>query len=304
MRSDSLLRRALDLKLAIPAFNIPYLPMMEPVIAAVKDEDTVAIIAVARLEWEKFESGGIEPIYREFTRLRDSDHVRLHLDHVPVIDEDDERVDYGPIIRRAIDLGYESVMIDGSRLPFAENVEITRRICESAHERDIPVEAELGAVLGHEASPSMSYDEIVATKAGFTNPDEAERFVRETGCDWLSIAFGNIHGAISEALRDQKKVAGRFDVEHLDAVYSRIGIPIVLHGGSGVTTDVLHAAIAHGIAKVNVGTDIRQEHEREIRGGSLEKAREAVYERTRTLIRDHFRMSGTRTALLAGPDAG
>jgi ketose-bisphosphate aldolase len=214
-----------------------------------------------------------------------------------VIDEDDLRVDWEPIIRQAIDLGYQSVMIDGSRLEFAENVAITRQVCEIAHRHDVPVEAELGAVLGHEASPTMTYEQILETRSGFTDPDEAERFVQETGVNWLSVAFGNIHGAVSEALRDQKKVEGRLDVAHLEAIFTRIGIPIVLHGGSGIATDTVQRAIAAGIAKVNVGTDIRQEYEREIRAGSPDRAREAVYRRTRELIRDHFRISGKRAQL-------
>ena len=323
MRTNEIVRRAAELKVAIPAFNIPYLPMMEPVVRATRDEDTFSLLAVARLEWIKFESGSMAAVRREYERFADSEHVRLHLDHIPVIDEDDQRVDYIANIREALDLGYESVMIDGSRLPFDENVAATARVVEAAHAAGVPVEAELGAVLGHEAEPSMSYEEIVATRAGFTDPEEAARFVRESSCDWLSVAFGNIHGHVSKALRDKEKVAARLDIEHLERIRAGAQVPLVLHGGSGISTEMLQEAVRAGIAKVNVGTDIRQVYERTLRqsgGGAggeagdagaragtggpaggdpaIAAAREAVYERTRELIREHFRISGMAGRLL------
>ncbi len=298
MRTNEIVKRAAELKIAIPAFNIPYLPMMEPVVRAVEDEDTFGLLAVARLEWIKFESGSMAAVRHEYGRFAESKHVRLHLDHIPVIDEDDERVDYLAHIREALELGYESVMIDGSRLPFDENVEATARVVEAAHTAGVPVEAELGAVLGHEAEPSMSYEEIVATRTGFTDPEEAARFVHETRCDWLSVAFGNIHGHVSKALRDKEKVAARLDIEHLERIRAGAQVPLVLHGGSGISTAMMQDAIRAGIAKVNVGTDIRQVYERKLReaGGA---ARDAVYERTRELLREHFRISGMADRLLA-----
>src|SRR5512143_3440028 len=107
---------ALKAGVAIPAFNVPHLPMVEPVIRAVVDHNSFALIETARLEWIKFEAGGPDKVAKEFFRWRDPDHVRLHLDHIPVIDEDGQQVDYLSIIRMAIGLGYDSVMVDGSRL--------------------------------------------------------------------------------------------------------------------------------------------------------------------------------------------
>ena len=100
-------------------------------------------------------------------------------------------------------------MVDGSRLPFTKNVDATKRVADMAHTAGIPCEAELGAVLGHENGPRPSYEELFSTGKGFTNPEEAYRFVESTGCDWLSVAVGNVHGAISGALKDQKKVEAR-----------------------------------------------------------------------------------------------
>src|SRR5512136_1725944 len=86
----------------VPAFNVPYLPMMKPVIRAVVDLDSFALIEVARIEWLKFECRDLGAVMEEFTRWNAPDHVRLHLDHIPVIDEDGEEVDYMPILREAI----------------------------------------------------------------------------------------------------------------------------------------------------------------------------------------------------------
>ncbi len=292
MTSVDVMNRALTLKCALPAFNIPYLHMMEPIIAAVQDEESVAMIAVARVEWMKFKSKGIKPVYQEFTRLSNGRHTLLHLDHVPVIDEDDQQVDFREIISRAIDLGYKSIMVDGSRLPFEENVKATALITELSHARGIPVEAELGKVLGHESGPSLSYEEILRTRTGFTDPDETRRFIDLTECDWLSVACGNIHGAVSELLKDREKPAGQLDIEHISRLFAAAGIPLVLHGGSGVTADVLRRAIQAGITKVNVGTDLRQVYERAVKNSSIEQAQLEVYSRTREMIAEYFNNQG------------
>jgi fructose-bisphosphate aldolase class II len=103
--SADIMIKVREKKLAVPAFNIPYLPMLEPVVRAVRDEDSFALIEVSRIEWEKFQSKSIEAVAEEYARWADPEHVRLHLDHVPVIDEDHQRVDYMPLIERAIAAG-------------------------------------------------------------------------------------------------------------------------------------------------------------------------------------------------------
>jgi fructose-bisphosphate aldolase class II len=285
---------------AIPAFNVPYLPMVKPVIQAVVDQDSYALIAVARLEWIKFESRSLAAVVEEFAKWNEPDYVRLHLDHVPVIDEDNLKVDYLSIIREAIGLGYQSVMVDGSRLDLEGNIGATRQVVEVAHKAGIPCEAELGAVLGHEAGPLPPYEELFESGRGFTDVKEAERFVQETGCDWLSVAIGNIHGAVSGVLKDKKKVEARLNLDHLEKLRQATGIPLVLHGGSGVRQEFLLAAIKKGIAKVNIGTEIRQAYESALReSGSVATAQDAVYERTCWLIRDYFGLAGVRK-LVAG----
>jgi len=280
----------------IPAFNIPYLPMVEPVIRALKDCNSFGLVTVARLEWEKFESGSLEAVRDEYARFRLPGHTRLHLDHVPVIDEDGLRVDYAGIIRRAIDAGYESVMVDGSRLPFSENVACTRTIVDMAHAAGIPVEAELGAVMGHEAGPLPPYEQLFASGKGFTDPDEARQFVEATRVDWLSVAIGNIHGAISAAAKSATKVAARLNIDHLGRIHALTGIPLVLHGGTGINKECILDSVRHGIAKINVATAIRQPYERMIEKG-VGAAQDAVYAAMLTVIRDDLEVQDSTTIL-------
>jgi len=290
-----IISNASEAGIVIPAFNVPYLPMVEPVVRAVVDQDCFALIETARLEWIKFEAQGPAAVIEEFEKWNELDYVRIHLDHVPVIDEDNLAVDYLSIIREAIELGYQSVMVDGSRLDLEGNIAATGQVVEMARRAGIPCEAELGAVLGHEAGPLPPYEELFESGRGFTDVGEAERFVQETDCDWLSVAIGNIHGAVSGALKDRKKVEAKLNLDHLERLRQATGVPLVLHGGSGVKREHLLAAIKKGIAKVNIGTEIRQAYESALReSGSVTAAQDAVYERACWLIRDYFGMAGTR----------
>jgi fructose-bisphosphate aldolase class II len=285
--------------LLIPAFNIPYLPMVEPVIRAVVVEGVFALLEVARVEWRKFESRSMAAVYEEFHKYADPAYVGLHLDHIPVIDEDGLRIDHLEIIREAIGLGFDSVMVDGSRLELEENIRETRRAVALAHQAGIPCEGELGAVFGHEEGPLPPYEELFRSGRGFTDPGEASRFVAESGCDWLSVAFGNIHGRISQAVRDEKKAAARLDIGHLEKISKAAGIPLVLHGGSGIRQRYVLEAMKKGIAKMNIGADIRQAYARVLReGGKPEDARTAVYRRVRWLLKDYLRLSGSRSRVV------
>lgn len=285
-------------RIVIPAFNIPHLPMVKPVIQAITDEKAVAMVQVARLEWEKFSSESLEAVAEEYFKYHVPEYTLLHLDHVPVIDEDHLRVDYMPIFKRAVKAGYMSCMIDGSRLDLDGNIAATREAAEFAHEHGLAIEAELGAVMGHEGDGvNMDYEEVFRTKKGFTDPDEASRFVKESGCDWLSVAAGSIHGAIAEGTRNQKKPAARLDTEHIAALKKAADIPLVLHGGSGIRVSYILDGIENGIAKINIGTEIRQAYEEGMgSAGDIERGRDAVYRKVREEIRD-LRVTGTHDIL-------
>jgi len=294
-----IIHKAYNLGIAIPAFNIPYLPMLEPVVNAVIDADSFALIETARLEWIKFESKGPAFIAQEFAKWGKSDYVRLHLDHVPALDEDNLRVDYLPIFEEALALGYESVMIDGSRLPLSENIRVTQSVVELAHKMGVPVEAELGSVIGHESGPMPPYEELYMSGKGFTDKDEARQFAHSTACDWLSVAIGNVHGAIAAGRKDQKKVEARLNLTYLDQLNRALGIPLVLHGGSGIQQENVRLAMKKGIAKINIGTEIRQPYEVMWKTrGNISEAQEAVYERTKWVLQDFLGVAGTRKAVL------
>lgn len=295
IKTGEIIKNALKAGVVIPAFNMPHLPMVEPVIKAVTEQDSFALIQVARLEWEKFESKSLKAVRDEFAKFDNPKNVRLHLDHVPVIDEDYLQVDYVAIIKEAIALGYASVMVDGSRLDLDENIAATAKVAKLAHDAGIVCEAELGAVLGHESGPLPPYEEIFASGEGFTRLEEAKKFVAESGCDWLSVAIGNIHGAISGASKDKKKPEAKLNIEHLAKLREVTGIPLVLHGGSGIKQSYILEAFKNGIAKINVGTEIRQAYEQGLKeNGSVEKAQQVCYERTKWIISDLFHISGTR----------
>jgi fructose/tagatose bisphosphate aldolase len=170
-----------------------------------------------------------------------------------------------------------------------------------AHPAGRPVEAELGAVLGHEAGPMPPYEELFRSGKGFTDPAEAGRFARETGVDWLSVACGNVHGAINAADRDKEKVRARINHEHLAKLREAAGgIPLVLHGGSGIRRDSVLGAVAEGITKINIGTQIRQTYERALKEtDSVPAAQRAVAADVAAMTRDYFGIEGSAEKLAA-----
>jgi fructose-bisphosphate aldolase class II len=301
LSTAAIIKNALQAGIVVPAFNVPHPPMIKPIIRAVVDQDCFALIEVARIEWLKFTCQGPAAVMEEFSRWNAPEYVRLHLDHIPVIDEDGLEVDYLPILQQAIHLGFHSVMVDGSLLELDKNIDATRRVVEMAHAKGIPCEAELGAIVREGVGLQIPYEELFASGLGFTDVEDARRFVAETGCDWLSVAVGNIHGAVSGALKDQKKTQAKLNLAHLDKLRQATSIPLVLHGGSGVNRDSLLEAVRRGIAKVNVGSEIRQAYEQGLlaHAGDEPKAQEALYLRTCQLIRDYFGIAGTKS-LIAG----
>lgn len=158
--------------------------------------------------------------------------VALHLDH----GEDEQTV------QQCLRAGYTSVMFDGSRLPFEENVARTRRVVELAHAVGVPVEGELGAIGGRE-------EEGPEQPASYTDPDEAAHFVALTGVDSLAVAIGTVHGLY--------RGEPRLDFARLRQLYERVPVPLVLHGASGLSEAHVRQAVANGIRKVNVGTELK-----------------------------------------------
>ena len=282
----------------IPAFNIPHLPMMAPVVKGLEDTNSFGFIAVAACEWERFEAKSQEAIFAEYCKCRREPWTRLHQDHVPVIDEDDRHIDYISILKKAVDLGFDSIMVDGSRLSLAENIAAAKEVVGLAKDKGIAVEAELGAVLGHEAGPLPPYEELFKSGQGFTSIDEAVTFVQQTNIDWLSVACGNIHGAIQGSAKDAKKVQARINIEHLSKLKAAVKIPLVLHGGSGIAVESIQAAIKNGIAKINIGTDIRQVYEQAVNSGkTIAKAQDTVYQEVCRILKKTLNVQNSRDVI-------
>ncbi len=159
--------------------------------------------------------------------------VVLHLDHATEL----------TAIRRAVDLGFTSVMIDGSRLPFEENVRITRAAVEIAHPRGISVEGELGRVGGMDLEATARAGNVL------TAPDEVARFVDETGVDALAVSIGTSHGVYQSL--------PTLNIPRLAELNAASRVPLVMHGGSGTPTDQVQEAVRHGISKLNIYADCR-----------------------------------------------
>ncbi|MCL5935112.1 MAG: class II fructose-1,6-bisphosphate aldolase, partial [Firmicutes bacterium] len=161
--------------------------------------------------------------------------VALHLDHGTSFEQ----------VMMCIRSGFSSVMIDGSKLPFDDNVELTKRVIAVARAVGVSVEAELGKIGGTE--DDIHVDE---KDAFFTKPEEAKEFVERTGVDALAVAIGTAHG--------QYKGIPELDFPRLEKIRSMIRVPIVLHGSSGVPDDAIEKAIKIGVRKVNIDTNIRE----------------------------------------------
>lgn len=164
-----------------------------------------------------------------------SANVGVHLDHSTSPDE----------IAACLDLGYTSVMFDGSHLPVEENTRATAAIVERAHACGAWVEAELVGIAGDEDASRAD-----AAARGFTDPAVAARFAEQTGVDALAVAIGNVHGLPATPVK--------LDLQRLAEIREQVSVPLVLHGASGLAADDVLGAIALGVAKINVNTELRQ----------------------------------------------
>ena len=159
--------------------------------------------------------------------------IALHLDHCNTYEECVE----------AINAGYSSVMIDGSSLPFEENIALTRKVVEYAHPLGITVEGELGKLVGEEGNLVVKGPE-----GAQTDPKEAAEFVKRTGVDCLAVSIGTQHGAYS--------AAPKLNIDRLKKIKAVVDVPLVLHGGSGTPVEQVQESIKCGIRKINVATDV------------------------------------------------
>ena len=228
VQTGEMLEKAQQGSYAVGAFNAENMEMVQAIIAAAEAENAPVIIQTTP---GTLKYAGPKCFASLVGRLAKDAAVpvALHLDHGNSYE----------LAEECAREGYTSLMIDGSKMPFDGNAELTRRVVEMA--KGLPVEAELGTVGGKEDG--------MEAKPQYTDPDEAAAFVRMTGISSFAVAIGTAHGVY--------KGEPKLDLDRLSHVRAKVDIPLVLHGTSGVPEDQVRECIRRGICKVNYATDLR-----------------------------------------------
>ncbi|MBP1039630.1 class II fructose-bisphosphate aldolase family protein [Vagococcus sp. BWB3-3] len=220
------------LNFTVGAFNAHNLEMLPEMIRGAKEMGAPIIIQTSVDTAKYIGMSLLVAVVREMAETEMVDAV-LHLDHAREFDD----------IKEAIDIGYTSVMYDGSHLPFKENIMKTQAVVAYAHEHGVSVEGELGTIGGTEEGIHVEEDDKVYTK-----PADAVHFVKATGVDALAIAIGTNHG--------QFKSKTEVNIPLLKEIDAVVDVPLVIHGGTGVKEEDYPELINHGIRKFNVGTEL------------------------------------------------
>jgi fructose-bisphosphate aldolase class II len=231
--TGELVTRAAAAGSAVAAFNIITLEHVEAVVAGAESVSAPVVLQVSE-NAVKFRHGRLLPLARAAVAAaeRAAVPVALHLDHV--------RSEV--LLRQAPDAGFSSVMYDASGLPYEENLAATRSAVDWAHAQGLWIEAELGEIRGKDGEPPPDPH----TPGARTDPAEARAFVADSGVDALAVAIGSSHAMTSRT--------AALDHALLERLAGALDVPLVLHGSSGVPDGELAAAVAGGIAKVNIGT--------------------------------------------------
>lgn len=228
VKMKDLLRRAEEKNIGCGAFSVGNMEMVRGAIRAAEELDTPIILQIAEVRLKNSPLHLMGPMMVQAAKEAKVD-VAVHLDHGLTF----ETVD------KALELGFTSVMLDASTLPFEENITRVKAVVEKARKYGATVEAELGLVGGSEDG---SCDHGIRC----TDPDDAVVYARETGIDALAVAIGNAHG--------NYPVAPTLAFDVLEKIHEKVDIPLVLHGGSGITDKDFQKAISFGIRKVNIAT--------------------------------------------------
>lgn len=218
---------------AVGAFNVENMEMVQAIVAAAEEVKAPVIIQTTPGTLKYADTDMFYGMVSAVAK-KSSIPVALHLDHGNSYE----------LAAKALRSGYTSIMIDGSKLPFEENVAVTVKTVEMAHAMGVPVEGELGTVGGKEDTY-----EVKDTEKSYTDPEEAKEYAERTGVDILAVGIGNSHGfykGVPEL---------RFDI--LEKTRNLVSVPIVLHGASGIPDEDVKKATGLGICKVNFATELR-----------------------------------------------
>lgn len=231
----TILDKAYQKKYAVGAFNIIDLTFLEAIVEAAKQQKSPVILNIAEVHFPFVTLENIVPLVQTIA-AREQVDIALNLDHGLTM----------AAIEKALELGFTSIMFDGSTLEFDENIRQTKEVVAMCQPRGVSVEAELGAVGGEEGGGLVGS----ADPARYTDVNQARQFVKETGIDALAVAIGNSHG--------KYKGEPCLDFDRLQAIRDVTGIPLVLHGGSGISDQDFKRTITLGISKINFFTGMSQ----------------------------------------------
>lgn len=219
---------------AVPAFNAGSGQLLPAIMDACKEEKAPFIMAIHPDELSFLRDSFIGQVMDEINATELP--VALHLDHGANIDQ----------ILHAIQLGFSSVMIDGSSLPFEENVKQTQEVVKLAHAVGVSVEAELGTIGDTGNNVEGGVSEII-----YTDPEKAKEFVERTGVDSLAVAIGTAHGLYPKNMKPKL----RLDI--LEEITKLVDVPLVLHGGSSNPDEEISKSVEIGVSKINISSDIK-----------------------------------------------
>ncbi|KRF62525.1 fructose-bisphosphate aldolase [Bacillus sp. Soil768D1] len=231
VNTKEILSAAQNGKYGVAAFNVYNLETVQAAITVAKKENHPVIIALGERYFDTVDVEGFAALVKTLAG-KSSVPVSLHLDHA---------YEKKSIIR-AIRCGFTSVMYDGSKYELAENIRLTKEITEIAHMAGVSVEAEIGSVARGAFSDEEEGDGTL------TDPKSAKEFVEETDVDFLAASIGTVHGMYTGK--------PNIDLDLLEEIRQLVGIPLVLHGGSGTPDEIIKQAVARGICKVNVNTEV------------------------------------------------
>jgi fructose-bisphosphate aldolase class II len=227
-----MLKKAKAERYAVGQFNLNNLEFTQAILQAAQEENSPVILGVS--EGAARYMSGFKTIVKMVEGLMEdlkiTVPVAIHLDHGSSFDK----------CKEAIDAGFTSVMIDASHHPYEENIEITSKVVEYAHSKGVSVEAELGTVGGQE-------DDVIAEGIKYADPKECEDLVKRTGIDCLAPALGSVHGPY--------KGEPKLGFKEMEEIRDITGMPLVLHGGTGIPTKDIQQAVSLGTAKINVNTE-------------------------------------------------
>ncbi len=275
-----LLAHADEHSYAVGAFNVISLEFLNGILEAAEEEHSPVILNIAEVHFPYINIEQITPAVK-YMADRARVPVVLNLDHGLSVET----------VVRTLRCGFSAIMYDASKKPFEQNIEETRLVVKMAHAVGVSVEGELGQVGGAEGGKKSAR----AKREYFTDPAQAERFVAETGIDALAVSVGNVHGFYDGE--------PELDFELIAEIRRRTGIPLVLHGGSGISDPDFRRAVGCGIRKINFFTEMSKEATDRVR--ELLAANEDIMipdflreakERVREVVKERLRVFGSSGA--------